>query len=53
MCTVTYIPVKTVFFLTSNRDENVDRGIALPPAVYQAQQEKLLYLKIRTNREAG
>lgn len=47
MCTVTYIPSKDGFFLTSNRDEHVSRGHALPPVVYCNGKEKLLFPKDR------
>ncbi len=45
MCTVTYIPGKEGFFLTSNRDEHITRGIALAPAIYTTGEAKLLYPK--------
>ncbi len=34
MCTVTYIPAKEGFYLTSNRDEHQNRGTAISPATY-------------------
>jgi Transport and Golgi organisation 2 len=45
MCTVTFIPVKDKFFLTSNRDEKLLRKPAFPPAVYWATGSGLLYPK--------
>ena len=45
MCTVTYIPGKEGFFLTSNRDEHITRGIALAPAIYTTGNARLLYPK--------
>ncbi|MEZ2334268.1 NRDE family protein [Mucilaginibacter sp. RCC_168] len=45
MCTVTYVPGKGGFFLTSNRDEHITRGIALAPAIYNTGNAKLLYPK--------
>ncbi|WPU98196.1 NRDE family protein [Mucilaginibacter sp. cycad4] len=45
MCTVTYIPTKTGFQLTSNRDENVNRGQAIAPRKYQNGNYTLLYPK--------
>jgi hypothetical protein len=45
MCTVTYIPGKNGFFLTSNRDEHVTRGIAIAPEIYNAGNARLLYPK--------
>lgn len=34
MCTVSFIPVKDKFFITSNRDEKNTRKNAVPPALY-------------------
>ncbi|WP_413669771.1 NRDE family protein [Mucilaginibacter sp. Mucisp86] len=45
MCTVTYIPTKNGFQLTSNRDENVNRGQAIAPRKYQNGSHTLLYPK--------
>ncbi|HEX3383979.1 MAG TPA: NRDE family protein [Mucilaginibacter sp.] len=42
MCTVTYIPSNSGFFLTSNRDEHIDRGQALAPLVYYNGKDELL-----------
>jgi Transport and Golgi organisation 2 len=50
MCTVTFIPVKDKFFLTSNRDEKILRQPAFPPAVYWVTGGGLLYPK---DAEAG
>jgi hypothetical protein len=45
MCTVTYIPTKRGFHLTSNRDENVNRSQAVAPFEYESDKNKLLYPK--------
>lgn len=45
MCTVTFIRVNDSFFLTSNRDEKVQRKQALPPKIYQQEEAVLLYPK--------
>jgi hypothetical protein len=45
MCTVTYVPTKNGFQLTSNRDENVNRGQAITPRRYQNGNHTLLYPK--------
>ena len=43
MCTVTYIPVNEVYFLTSNRDEKNLRGQAIAPTVYEINGKKLIF----------
>jgi hypothetical protein len=45
MCTVTFIPVKGGFYLTSNRDERPARGRPEWPAEYNQSFGKLLYPK--------
>jgi hypothetical protein len=45
MCTVTYIPNKSGFNLTSNRDEHVSRGKAIAPREYGRGRNTLLYPK--------
>ncbi len=45
MCTVTFIPLKNKYFLTSNRDEKYSRKNAIPPAIYTMGQRKLLFPK--------
>ncbi len=45
MCTVTFIPVKDKFFITSNRDEKLLRKQAIPPAEYDDDDIKLIYPK--------
>ena len=45
MCTVTYIPNKEGFHLTSNRDEHISRGKAIPPREYRRGKNTLLYPK--------
>lgn len=44
MCTVTFIPTKEGFFLTSSRDEKASRW-TIPPMSYTHNGEKLLYPK--------
>lgn len=44
MCTVTFIPVKDKFFITSNRDEKILRRPALPPDVHDLNAN-ILYPK--------
>ena len=43
MCTVTFIPVKEKFFITSNRDEKNSRRQATPPAVYTFESGKIIF----------
>lgn len=43
MCTVTFVPNKSGFILTSNRDETTLRGRALPPNEYDGKFKKLVY----------
>jgi Transport and Golgi organisation 2 len=45
MCTVTYIPSKEGFFLTSNRDEKTTRKPAAAPATYLHDGIAMLYPK--------
>jgi len=45
MCTVTYMPHKDGFFLTSNRDEKLLRPLALAPQLYPLHDIELLYPK--------
>jgi len=45
MCTVTYIPSRDGFFLTSNRDESRHRSAALTPGLYRSGPYKLIYPK--------
>ncbi len=45
MCTVTFIPLKNKYFLTSNRDEKYSRMNAIAPAVYTIGKSKLLFPK--------
>lgn len=45
MCTVTFVPNKTGFILTSNRDETTLRGRAIPPQKYTGQFKTLVYPK--------
>ncbi len=43
MCTVTFVPVKDGYFLTSNRDMNVSRAKAIPPALYEFDSSTLIF----------
>ena len=45
MCTVTYVPVKGKFFITSNRDEKSVRNKAVLPQVYNYGEYKLIFPK--------
>ena len=45
MCTVTFIPVKDKYYITSNRDEKTLRKQAIPPAVYYMDDSKLIFPK--------
>ena len=45
MCTVTYIPTKDYFYLTSNRDEKNWRTDAIAPAVYAFGSGKIMFPK--------
>ncbi len=45
MCTVTYIPSATGYYLTSNRDEKITRKTAVLPAEYTEGDIKLIYPK--------
>ncbi|MFT4522824.1 MAG: hypothetical protein ACI8ZN_001776 [Bacteroidia bacterium] len=46
MCTVTYVPNSNQgFILTSNRDESVKRGLALPPRAYYVHNQYITFPK--------
>jgi len=45
MCTVTFIPVKDTYYITSNRDEKSGRKQALPPKHYTYNNARLVYPK--------
>ncbi len=45
MCTVTYVPKKEGFFLTSNRDEHKQRKNSILPCKYPIQSGTILYPK--------
>lgn len=45
MCTVTYIPTADQFFLTSSRDEQATRSIAIAPASIQLNGATVLFPK--------
>ena len=45
MCTVTYIPFKKGFFITSNRDEKITRKQAIAPSTYKQNGISLIYPK--------
>lgn len=44
MCTVTFIPVSSGFYLTTSRDERAGR-LATPPSVYNVEGMKLVFPK--------
>lgn len=50
MCTVTFIPVKDKYFITSNRDEKKIRQQAIPPEIYIENGKRIIYPK---DAEAG
>ena len=43
MCTVTFIPVRDKFFITSNRDVKNSRKQAVPPGVYEFESGKIIF----------
>ena len=43
MCTVTFMPVRGKYFITSNRDEKNIRQTATAPSVYELNNNKLIY----------
>jgi hypothetical protein len=45
MCTVTFIPVRDEFFITSNRDEKLSRKQAITPVAYKQEGHYLIYPK--------
>lgn len=45
MCTVSFIPVKGKFFITSNRDEKLTRKNAIVPGMYMYNGQKLFFPK--------
>lgn len=45
MCTVTFLPAKDSFFITSNRDEKKLRGKAFFPKVYDLKDRKIMFPK--------
>ncbi|ULQ54369.1 NRDE family protein [Flavihumibacter fluvii] len=45
MCTVTFIPTTSGVLITSNRDEKIQRSVALPPMFYQLNGIGLVYPK--------
>ena len=48
MCTVTFIPVKDKFFITSNRDEKISRKRAVHPSMHRHNGWNLVYPKDAT-----
>lgn len=50
MCTVSFIPVRDSYFITSNRDEKVTRKKAILPAAYKQAENYLIY---PTDADAG
>lgn len=45
MCTVTFIPAKDKFFITSSRDEKLTRQRAIAPTIYKREGSNLIYPK--------
>ena len=45
MCTVTYLPTADGVLITSNRDEKIQRTLAIPPQNYQVNGIELVYPK--------
>lgn len=45
MCTVSFIPVKDKFFITSNRDEKLTRKKAITPGMFIYKNQKLFFPK--------
>ncbi len=45
MCTVTFVPVKNKYFITSNRDEKCGRKNAIPPAIYELDKGHVIFPK--------
>ena len=45
MCTVTYVPLKNGFCITSNRDEQVTRAKAISPKEYYINNKKITFPK--------
>ena len=45
MCTVSFIPVKEKFFITSNRDEKLTRKNAVTPGMFIYKDQKLFFPK--------
>jgi hypothetical protein len=45
MCTVSFIPVRDSFFITSNRDEKLTRKRAVAPVAYKQEENYLIYPK--------
>jgi hypothetical protein len=45
MCTVTYVPSSTGYFLTSNRDEKNTRAKAIAPKVYMINNVEIIFPK--------
>lgn len=45
MCTVSFIPVKDKYIITSNRDEKLSRKIAAAPGMFEYNGQKLFFPK--------
>lgn len=45
MCTVSFIPVRDSYFITSNRDEKLTRKRAIAPVAYKQDDNYLIYPK--------
>lgn len=45
MCTVTFVPLKNGFCITSNRDESINREKAIPPTKYTINNKEIHFPK--------
>ncbi|HEX9509487.1 MAG TPA: NRDE family protein [Puia sp.] len=45
MCTVTFIPAKDGYYITSNRDEKISRKPAIPPREYLIHGKTMIFPK--------
>lgn len=45
MCTVTFVPGKESFFITSNRDEKLQRATAIEPRIYRLKTGRVIFPK--------
>lgn len=45
MCTVSFVPLKDGFCITSNRDESINREKAIPPSKYNVNNKEIYFPK--------